>query len=80
MTAGEIASQFLMSRPAISRHLRVLRQAGLVRARRVAQSRIYALDAAPLTSVDRWLDSYRVLWSARRYDFKPVVESAEDRV
>ena len=73
-SAGEIASLFPVSRPAISKHLRVLRGAGLVRERRVAQSRLYSLEAAPLRDVERWLDHYRIFWAARLHDLKRVVE------
>lgn len=64
-TAGEIAAAFTVSRPAVSRHLRVLRAAGLVRARRDAQRRVYGLDATPLLEVDAWLDTYRRFWPER---------------
>ncbi len=77
--AGDIASLFPVSRPAISRHLRVLRSAGLVRERRVAQARLYSLDPAPLREVDRWLDHYKVFWAARLHDLKRVVEEGERR-
>jgi DNA-binding transcriptional ArsR family regulator len=63
LTAGEIASVFPVSRPAVSRHLRVLREAGLVRARPDAQRRVYALDAAPLAELDQWLATYRRFWA-----------------
>jgi DNA-binding transcriptional ArsR family regulator len=78
-SAGEIAALFPVSRPAISRHLRVLRGAGLIRERREAQSRLYSLDPAPLRDVERWLDHYRVFWGARLHDLKRVVEQAERR-
>ncbi len=78
-SAGEIAALFPVSRPAISRHLRVLRGAGLVRERRVAQSRLYSLDPAPLRDVERWLDQYKVYWAARLHDLKRVVEQEERR-
>ena len=63
--AGEIASHFDVSRPAVSRHLRVLREHGLVRARSDAQRRIYSLEAAPLEEIDAWLDKYRGFWANR---------------
>ncbi len=63
--AGEIASHFDVSRPAVSRHLRVLREHGLVRARSDAQRRIYSLDPRPLAEIDAWLDKYRVFWTNR---------------
>ena len=61
-TAGELAAAFDTSRPAVSRHLRVLRDAGLVRWRGEAQRRIYRLDAGPLADLDDWLDRYRRFW------------------
>jgi DNA-binding transcriptional ArsR family regulator len=64
-TAGEIASQFTTSRPGISRHLRVLREHGLVRARGDAQRRVYSLDPAPLAELDDWLQRYRGFWTNR---------------
>jgi DNA-binding transcriptional ArsR family regulator len=63
--AGEIASHFDVSRPAVSRHLRVLREHGLVRARSDAQRRIYSLDPAPLEEIDAWLAKYRGFWANR---------------
>lgn len=59
--AGELATLFPMSRPAVSKHLRVLRTAGLIRERRVAQSRIYSLAPEPLREVEQWLEHYRIL-------------------
>jgi DNA-binding transcriptional ArsR family regulator len=64
-SAGEIASHFSTSRPGISRHLRVLREHGLVRARGDAQRRLYSLDPAPLEELDEWLQRYRRFWSNR---------------
>jgi DNA-binding transcriptional ArsR family regulator len=63
--AGELASRFPVSRPAISRHLRVLREAGLVRVRSDGRQRFYALDPAPLRALDDWLAPYRDLWAQR---------------
>lgn len=62
--AGEIAADFPVSRPAISRHLRVLREAGLVTSRVAGQHRIYALDRRPLAELDAWLERFRPLTSA----------------
>jgi DNA-binding transcriptional ArsR family regulator len=64
-SAGEIASHFATSRPGISRHLRVLREHGLVRAREVAQRRLYSLDPTPLAELDEWLQRYRHFWANR---------------
>jgi DNA-binding transcriptional ArsR family regulator len=64
-SAGEIASHFATSRPGISRHLRVLREHGLVRTREQAQRRLYSLDPAPLEELDAWLQRYRRFWANR---------------
>jgi DNA-binding transcriptional ArsR family regulator len=64
-SAGEIASHFATSRPGISRHLRVLREHGLVRTREQAQRRLYSLDPAPLEELDAWLQRYRRFWTNR---------------
>jgi len=58
-TAGDLAAQFTISRPAVSRHLRVLHAAGLVHSRRRAQQRVFCLDTSPLAGVDAWLATYR---------------------
>lgn len=63
--AGAIADRFPVSRPAVSRHLRVLREAGLVHVRRDAQRRLYSLDPAPLEELDAWLARYRGFWTNR---------------
>ncbi|MCF6508387.1 winged helix-turn-helix transcriptional regulator [Blastococcus sp. MG754426] len=64
-TAGELAAPFPVSRPAISRHLRVLREAGLVRVRADGRERRYSLDPRPLREIDDWLEPYRDLWAQR---------------
>jgi len=64
-TAGELAALLPIARPGVSRHLRVLRDAGLVEARQEAQFRVYHLRPDPLADVDRWLESYRSLWQER---------------
>ncbi|HET7069717.1 MAG TPA: metalloregulator ArsR/SmtB family transcription factor [Nocardioides sp.] len=64
-SAGELAEALPIARPGVSRHLRVLRDAGLVEARRDAQRRIYSLRPEALVEVDEWLDSYRALWRNR---------------
>jgi DNA-binding transcriptional ArsR family regulator len=64
-SAGDIARQFDVSAPAISQHLKVLREARLVRVRADAQRRIYALDAAGIGEIDAWLSDIRRFWSGR---------------
>lgn len=73
-TAGEVADRFDVSRPAISRHLRVLLDAKLVERRTEAQWRIYRLDPGALREVDRWMAKYRTFWAARLHDLKHFVE------
>ncbi len=64
-TAGELAALLPIARPGVSRHLRVLREAGLVDVRQDAQRRVYSLRADPLAEVDEWLGPYRALWEQR---------------
>jgi DNA-binding transcriptional ArsR family regulator len=64
-TAGELAALLPIARPGVSRHLRVLREAGLVDVRQDAQRRVYSLRLEPLTEVDDWLGRYRALWEQR---------------
>jgi DNA-binding transcriptional ArsR family regulator len=64
-TAGELAALLPIARPGVSRHLRVLREAGLVEVRQQAQRRIYSLRPQPLAEVDDWLGRYRELWEQR---------------
>jgi DNA-binding transcriptional ArsR family regulator len=62
---GELVHVLGISQPGVSKHLRVLRDAGLVRVRQQAQQRWYQLDAAPLAEIDAWLAPYRRYWSER---------------
>ncbi|MBB5207928.1 metalloregulator ArsR/SmtB family transcription factor [Chiayiivirga flava] len=78
LRAGDLARHFPVSRPAIARHIGVLRRAGLLHERRQAQARLYSLDAAALASVDRWLAPYRLFWSARLSDLKRAIEADID--
>jgi DNA-binding transcriptional ArsR family regulator len=64
-SAGEIAAAFPVSRPAVSRHLRVLRNAGIVQARKDSRRRVYALDPAPLAELDAWIRKYAGFWPDR---------------
>lgn len=64
-TAGELAEALPIARPGVSRHLRVLREAGLVEVRQDAQRRIYSLRPEAFVEVDEWLAGYRALWENR---------------
>ena len=64
-SAGELAEALPIARPGVSRHLRVMREAGLVDVRPDAQRRIYSLRPEAFMELDEWLDSYRALWRNR---------------
>ncbi|MGP3971373.1 ArsR/SmtB family transcription factor [Streptomyces sp. 6N223] len=64
-TVGELAERLGAAQPAMSKHLKVLREAGLVRSRVDAQRRVYAIDPAPMAELDAWLAPYRRLWNER---------------
>jgi len=70
---GDIAEQFEMSRPAVSQHLKVLREAGLVAVRRDAQRRIYRIEASGLREIDEWLEKVRRFWDGRLDDLERVL-------
>ena len=71
LPAGRLAAEFRVSRPAVSRHLRVLREAGLVRERRDGRLRLYRADLAPLGELRSWLDEY---WAGRLRALKTFAE------
>jgi DNA-binding transcriptional ArsR family regulator len=77
--AGEIAEAFPVSRPAISKHLRLLRRAHLVREHREGRNRVYELNPEPLRAVDSWIEQYRVFWVANLNSLKSFVETEYDR-
>jgi DNA-binding transcriptional ArsR family regulator len=64
-SVGELVGRLKLSQPGVSKHLRVLRDAGLVSVRGDAQRRIYSVHPGPLSEVDEWLEPYRRLWSGR---------------
>jgi DNA-binding transcriptional ArsR family regulator len=74
-SAGQIAAAFPMSRPAISKHLRQLRRAHLVREHREGRRRVYHLNPEPLHAVDSWIERYRVFWSASLGNLKAFLET-----
>jgi DNA-binding transcriptional ArsR family regulator len=64
-TVGELAALLPIARPGVSRHLRVLREAGLVQVHHQAQFRVYSLSPEPLAQLDQWLARYRSRWQQR---------------
>ena len=73
-TVGEIARNFRMSRPAVSKHLRFLRAAGLVVTRQEGTSRHCGLNAKPLQVIDDWLQDYRTFWGDTMQSLKAYIE------
>jgi DNA-binding transcriptional ArsR family regulator len=67
---GELVDALGVSQPAVSKHLRVLREAGLVAVRADAQRRLYRVRPDPLRAVDEWLEPYRLLWKSRLDDLE----------
>jgi DNA-binding transcriptional ArsR family regulator len=63
-SVGDLVAMLRMSQPAVSKHLRVLREAGIVTSRTAAQQRIYRLEPGPFRELDAWLAPYRRLWTA----------------
>jgi DNA-binding transcriptional ArsR family regulator len=78
-TVGEIAANFRTSRPAISKHLRLLRVAGLVASRKEGTAQICALNAKPLRDINSWLREYEAFWSENMRGLKRYVEQTESR-
>ena len=62
-SVGELVDTLAVSQPTMSKHLKVLREAGFVSARIAAQQRIYRIEVAPFTALDEWLAPYRRLWT-----------------
>lgn len=72
--AGELVKELALSQPGVSKHLKVLREAGLVTVRADGKRRLYALRAEPLAEIDAWLAPYRAFWSARLDDLERHLE------
>jgi DNA-binding transcriptional ArsR family regulator len=78
-SVGELVERLELSQPAVSKHLRILREAGLVEVRVDAQRRLYSLRPEPLRAVDEWLRPYRQLWAARLDDLERHLDTMDDR-
>lgn len=78
LTAGAIAERFRkkrLSRPAVSKHLRILRQSRLVQVTKKGRERVYMLNAGPLREVDAWVQQYEAFWDRQLQSFKEYVEA-----
>lgn len=75
---GELVDRLGLSQPAVSKHLRVLRQAGLVATRIDAQRRLYSVRPEPLREIDDWLTPYRQMWTARLDNLERHLEEMKD--
>ncbi|MBB4777725.1 ArsR/SmtB family transcription factor [Actinomadura livida] len=75
---NDLASHFAMSRPSVSEHLRVLRDAGLVSERRSGRQRLYRLEAGPLRELSEWLDPYERFWRERLSDLRELLDEDEE--
>jgi DNA-binding transcriptional ArsR family regulator len=80
LPAGHIAQAFPVSRPAISKHLRLLRRAHLVTEHRDGRRRLYHLNPDPLRAIDSWLNQYRVFWQSGLGNLKAFVEAEQVKV
>ena len=77
-TAGEIVAALPLTQPTVSKHLRVLREAGLVVVRADANRRIYRLRTEPLRDLDAWLATFRPLWAARLDALERHLDETDD--
>ena len=75
---GDLVDELDLSQPAVSKHLRVLREAGLVEVRTDAQRRLYRVNMGPLRDLDAWLEPYRRIWSARLDDLERHLDRMPD--
>ena len=75
---GELVSGLSLSQPAVSKHLRILREAGLVEARSEAQRRLYRIRAEPLRAIDEWLEPYRLMWNSRLDELERHLDAMPD--
>lgn len=75
---GELADDLGLAQPTVSKHLKVMRDAGLVAVRPDAQRRWYRLNSEPLRQIDRWLEPYRHAWAARLDDLERHLDQMED--
>jgi DNA-binding transcriptional ArsR family regulator len=76
---GELVARLELSQPGVSKHLKVLREAGLVEVRREAQRRLYSVRPEPLAEIDEWLAPYRRRWASTLDALERHLDETEDR-
>jgi DNA-binding transcriptional ArsR family regulator len=76
---GELVDRLGLSQPAVSKHLRVLREAGLVDVRTDAQRRLYRVRPGPFRAIDEWLEPYREMWASSLDDLERHLDTMTDR-
>jgi DNA-binding transcriptional ArsR family regulator len=77
-SAGDLAKRFTLTQPAISQHLRALRDAGMVRVRRDAQRRMYSIDGRGLAQIEAWLSRYRTFWTTHLDALERALHDEDD--
>jgi DNA-binding transcriptional ArsR family regulator len=77
-SVGELVEHLALSQPGVSKHLRVLREAGLVEVRHDAQRRLYGLRAEPLAEIDTWIEPYRRFWAGRLDTLEEYLDKEEE--
>jgi DNA-binding transcriptional ArsR family regulator len=78
-SVGQLVDHLRLSQPGVSKHLRILREAGLVEVRRDAQRRWYGLRPEPLSEIDAWLEPYRRLWAGKLDELERHLDREEPR-
>jgi DNA-binding transcriptional ArsR family regulator len=78
-SVGELVKALAVSQPLVSKHLKVLREGGLVTSRTAAQRRIYRIEAGPLKELDEWLDPYRRMWTHHLDALERHLDRQEER-
>jgi DNA-binding transcriptional ArsR family regulator len=78
-SVGELVTALAVSQPLVSKHLKVLRDGGLVASRTAAQQRIYRIEAGPLEALDEWLEPYRRMWTHHLDALERHLDEQEDR-
>ncbi|MGG4103744.1 metalloregulator ArsR/SmtB family transcription factor [Paenibacillus lautus] len=76
-TVGEMVDLVQLSQPGVSKHLRILREAGLVSLRKEAQRHVYSLNAKPLEEIHDWLEPYRQFWTNKLDDLERLLDEDE---